>query len=254
MKNINKTFFLIIQQLFNRIFFIVIYVILFGKKNIISSYKKLIIVLKYYKWILLKIIQSLKVIIISILQVVLTGDTKVGKTNILYKFTKNSLPKQSIPTIGVEFCTKFITSSDNQQVKLQIWDTAGQDRYKSIIISHFRRSSGAIIVYDITQEKTFQSVINWLKDIRDQTDKDVVIMLVGNKKDIVDQKEDERKISYGYASDFAQQNGLLFEEISAYTGENIEKIFNILAQAIIKRKIPEQQQKLDCAKEKQQIE
>ncbi|CAD8137036.1 unnamed protein product [Paramecium pentaurelia] len=191
---------------------------------------------------------------LQLFKIILVGDSKVGKTDILNRFVRGCLAKQSHPTIGVEFATKILTLSENEQIKLQIWDTAGQERYRSITSCHFRKSLGAILVYDITNEQTFESLGKWIADIKSQTEENLVIMIIGNKKELVDKNEDIRKVSSGYASDFAQQNNLLYEEVSAYSGENIENSFIRLAQEIIKQKRQKPVEKLENAKDLKQMQ
>lgn len=90
--------------------------------------------------------------------VILVGDTGVGKTHILSRYIRNALPKNKYPTIGVEFATKAVPLRAGGTVKAQIWDTAGQERFRAITSAHYRKSIGALIVYDITQMSTFESV------------------------------------------------------------------------------------------------
>lgn len=90
-----------------------------------------------------------------------------------------------MPTIGVEFATRNVTLPSGGTVKAQIWDTAGQERYKAITSAHYKRAIGALLVYDITKEQTFYSASKWMNDLREHAEPDIVIMLVGNKLDLV---------------------------------------------------------------------
>ena len=116
-------------------------------------------------------------------KVVLIGDSGVGKSNLLSRFTKNEFSLESKSTIGVEFATRSIRV-DDKVVKAQIWDTAGQERYRAITSAYYRGAVGALLVYDVTRQSTYESVRRWLKELRGHTDSNIVIMLVGNKADL----------------------------------------------------------------------
>ncbi|KAI8583619.1 hypothetical protein K450DRAFT_222010 [Umbelopsis ramanniana AG] len=116
-------------------------------------------------------------------KVVLIGDSGVGKTNLLGRFTRNEFNLESKSTIGVEFATRSI-QVDNKTIKAQIWDTAGQERYRAITSAYYRGAVGALLVYDISKHSTYESVSRWLKELRDHADSNIVIMLVGNKSDL----------------------------------------------------------------------
>ncbi|KIY48279.1 GTPase [Fistulina hepatica ATCC 64428] len=116
-------------------------------------------------------------------KVVLIGDSGVGKSNLLSRFTRNEFNLESKSTIGVEFATRSI-SVDGKTVKAQIWDTAGQERYRAITSAYYRGAVGALLVYDIAKHATYVNVTRWLKELRDHADSNIVIMLVGNKSDL----------------------------------------------------------------------
>ncbi|KAG4166682.1 hypothetical protein ERO13_A13G147900v2 [Gossypium hirsutum] len=116
-------------------------------------------------------------------KVVLIGDSGVGKSNLLSRFTRNEFSLESKSTIGVEFATRSIRV-DDKVVKAQIWDTAGQERYRAITSAYYRGAVGALLVYDVTRHVTFENVERWLKELRGHTDSNIVIMLVGNKADL----------------------------------------------------------------------
>ena len=115
--------------------------------------------------------------------VVLIGDSGVGKSNLLSRFTRNEFNLDSKSTIGVEFATRSI-SVDGKTIKAQIWDTAGQERYRAITSAYYRGAVGALLVYDISKHQTYENVTRWLKELRDHADANIVIMLVGNKSDL----------------------------------------------------------------------
>jgi Ras-related protein Rab-11A len=115
--------------------------------------------------------------------VVLIGDSGVGKSNLLSRFTRNEFNLDSKSTIGVEFATRSI-QVDAKTIKAQIWDTAGQERYRAITSAYYRGAVGALLVYDISKHQTYENVTRWLKELRDHADSNIVIMLVGNKSDL----------------------------------------------------------------------
>ena len=115
--------------------------------------------------------------------VVLIGDSGVGKSNLLSRFTRNEFNLDSKSTIGVEFATRSI-QVDAKTIKAQIWDTAGQERYRAITSAYYRGAVGALLVYDISKHQTYENVTRWLKELRDHADASIVIMLVGNKSDL----------------------------------------------------------------------
>ncbi|AEC08901.1 putative small GTP-binding protein [Arabidopsis thaliana] len=153
-------------------------------------------------------------------KVVLTGDSGVGKSNLLSRFTRNDFSHDSRSTIGVEFATRSI-QVDDKIVKAQIWDTAGQERYRAITSAYYRGAVGALLVYDVTRHVTFENVERWLKELRDHTDANTVIMLVGNKADL----NHLRAISTEEVKDFAERENTFFMETSALEAINVENAF-----------------------------
>jgi len=157
-------------------------------------------------------------------KVVLIGDSGVGKSNLLSRFTRNEFHQDSKSTIGVEFATRSI-DVDGKRVKSQIWDTAGQERYRAITSAYYRGAVGALLVYDIAKHSTYVNVTRWLKELRDHADANIVIMLVGNKADL----RHLRAVPTEEAKQFATENGLSFIETSALDASNVEQAFqNIL--------------------------
>merc|ERR1711991_569539 len=116
-------------------------------------------------------------------KVVLIGDSGVGKSNLLSRFTRDEFSTDSKSTIGVEFATRSV-ACDGKTIKAQIWDTAGQERYRAITSAYYRGAVGALLVYDLTQASTFRNCERWLNELRDHADKYIAIMLVGNKSDL----------------------------------------------------------------------
>ncbi|MGH0175723.1 UNVERIFIED_CONTAM: hypothetical protein FKN15_071492 [Acipenser sinensis] len=158
--------------------------------------------------------------------VVLIGDSGVGKSNLLSRFTRNEFNLESKSTIGVEFATRSI-QVDGKTIKAQIWDTAGQERYRAITSAYYRGAVGALLVYDIAKHLTYENVERWLKELRDHADNNIVIMLVGNKSDL----RHLRAVPTDEARAFAEKNTLSFIETSALDSTNVEEAFkNILTE------------------------
>lgn len=153
-------------------------------------------------------------------KVVLIGDSGVGKSNLLSRFTRNEFCLESKSTIGVEFATRSI-QVDGKTIKAQIWDTAGQERYRAITSAYYRGAVGALLVYDITKSVTFENVERWLKELRDHADSNIVIMLVGNKSDL----RHLRSVQTDDAQAYCEKEGLSFIETSALESTNVEKAF-----------------------------
>ncbi|KAK1393338.1 Guanine nucleotide regulatory protein [Heracleum sosnowskyi] len=153
-------------------------------------------------------------------KIVLIGDSGVGKSNLLSRFTRNEFSLESKSTIGVEFATRSI-NVDDKVVKAQIWDTAGQERYRAITSAYYRGAVGALLVYDVTRNVTFENVGRWLKELRDHTDSNIVIMLVGNKADL----RHLRAVSTEDATAFAEKESTFFMETSALESTNVEDAF-----------------------------
>jgi Ras-related protein Rab-11A len=156
-------------------------------------------------------------------KVVLIGDSGVGKSNLLSRFTRNEFCLESKSTIGVEFATRSI-QVDGKTIKAQIWDTAGQERYRAITSAYYRGAVGALLVYDITKGVTFENVERWLKELRDHADANIVIMLCGNKSDL----RHLRSVATEDAQAFCEREGLSFIETSALESTNVEKAFQLI--------------------------
>jgi len=162
-------------------------------------------------------------------KVVLIGDSGVGKSNLLSRFTRNEFNLESKSTIGVEFATRSI-QVDNKTVKAQIWDTAGQERYRAITSAYYRGAVGALLVYDIAKHLSYENVERWLKELRDHADPNIVIMLVGNKSDL----RHLRAVPTDEAKSYAEKNSLSFIETSALDSTNVEAAFTNILTAIYK--------------------
>lgn len=152
---------------------------------------------------------------------IIIGDTGVGKSCLLLQFTDKRFQPVHDLTIGVEFGARMITVDGNKQIKLQIWDTAGQESFRSITRSYYRGAAGALLVYDITRRDTFNHLTRWLDEARTHSQSNMVIMLIGNKSDL----EHRRAVSTDEGREFAQKHGLIFMETSAKTAANVENAF-----------------------------
>jgi len=152
--------------------------------------------------------------------VILIGDSGVGKSNLISRFTKNEFAESHQATIGVDFSNRNVHIS-NKIIKAQIWDTAGQDRFKSISQAFYRGSRAALVVFDLTCEKSFESLTTWMSEIERYADKDIVLMLVGNKCDLMR----SRVVDYGRAVEFARMYNMDYIETSALDTTNVEEVF-----------------------------
>ncbi|XP_077599350.1 ras-related protein Rab-25-like [Stigmatopora nigra] len=155
-----------------------------------------------------------------VFKVVLIGESGVGKSNLLTRFTKNEFNHDSRTTIGVEFSTRTV-QLENSTIKMQVWDTAGLERYRAITSAYYRGAVGALLVYDISKHLTYESAERWLKELYDHADPHIVVMLVGNKSDLVDL----RTVPAEEAKAFAESKGLMYMETSALDSTNVEAAF-----------------------------
>ncbi|SCU88320.1 LANO_0D01750g1_1 [Lachancea nothofagi CBS 11611] len=160
-------------------------------------------------------------------KIVLIGDSGVGKSNLLSRFTTNEFNMESKSTIGVEFATRTI-EVEGKKIKAQIWDTAGQERYRAITSAYYRGAVGALIVYDISKSNSYENCNHWLTELRENADENVAVGLIGNKSDLAHL----RAVPTDEAKNFAQENQLLFTETSALNSENVDQAFRELITAI----------------------
>ena len=168
------------------------------------------------------------------LKMLLVGDTSVGKSCILLRFADDEFVNDYISTIGVDFKIKTIRDG-KEVVKLQIWDTAGQERFRNITSSYYRGANGIIVVFDLTSKKSLKNVEMWLGEIDKYGTRSVAKLLVGNKSDLVGQREVTRQ----EAERFAAQNRLAYIETSAKNATNVDAAFENLAKMIKKERMNE---------------
>uniref|UniRef100_A0A9J8DFL8 small monomeric GTPase n=1 Tax=Cyprinus carpio carpio TaxID=630221 RepID=A0A9J8DFL8_CYPCA len=165
--------------------------------------------------------------------VMLLGDSAVGKTCILVRFKDGAfLGGNFIATVGIDFRNKVVTV-DNMKVKLQMWDTAGQERFRSVTHAYYRDAQALLLLYDITRKSSFDNIRAWLTEIYEYAQKDVVIMLLGNKSDMAA----ERVITHEEGEKLAKEYGVPFMETSAKTGVNVELAFHAIARELKHRNI-----------------
>ena len=163
-----------------------------------------------------------------IYKVLLLGDTTVGKTCFLMKYTDKSFIEEHMTTIGLDYRLKSLKLKGGKEVKLQIWDTAGQERFRTITKSYYKGSEGIILIYDVTKMETFENVKTWVSQIREEVSQKAVIYVVGNKIDM----EEERVVTKEEGEKLAKELELPFKEASAKNGINVDETFNDLAEMI----------------------
>lgn len=165
-------------------------------------------------------------------KVVLVGDSGVGKTNLLSRFTRNEFNMESKSTIGVEFATRNMQIK-GKTVRAQIWDTAGQERYRAITSVYYRGAVGALVVYDISKAATFENLSKWLGELDEHADPNCCIMIVGNKTDL----KHLREITAEVGRSLAEKHNYSFIETSALDNTNVGEAFNNLLVDIFKLQV-----------------
>jgi small GTP-binding protein len=166
--------------------------------------------------------------VLSCYKFILIGSSGVGKTAILKRLVTDTFLDDSQSTIGVEFETTML-NIDNQRLKLQIWDTAGQERFRAIAKAYYRSAVGVILVYDLTDRKSFEELGSWLNDIHALCDPNAVIQLIGNKADL----NPKRVVSVQEAENLAKQHNLQYLETSAKQGLNVRNAFVNVAMQVM---------------------
>ena len=161
---------------------------------------------------------------VTSIKLVLLGEAAVGKSSIVLRFVSDDFSENKEPTIGAAFLTQRVNINDHT-VKFEIWDTAGQERFASLAPMYYRNAQAALVVYDVTKPQSFIKARHWVKELHEQASKNIIIALVGNKVDVVEENEEERKVAREEAEKLAEEEGLLFFETSAKTGANINEVF-----------------------------
>eukprot|EP00052_Salpingoeca_macrocollata_P034426 m.11475 g.11475 ORF g.11475 m.11475 type:complete len:211 (-) comp6462_c0_seq1:176-808(-) len=163
-------------------------------------------------------------------KLLLIGDSGVGKTCVLFRFSDDAFNSSFISTIGIDFKIRTI-ELDDKKIKLQIWDTAGQERFRTITTAYYRGAMGILLVYDITALKSFENIKTWIRNIEQHASDDVEKMILGNKCDM----DDKRVVKKEQGEQLASEYGVKFLETSAKTNENVEEAFLSIARAIKKK-------------------
>ena len=163
-----------------------------------------------------------------IFKVLLLGNSDVGKSSLILRYVDQVWSDTFVPTIGVDFKVKSL-EIDNKQIKMQIWDTAGQERFRNVISSYFSGSHGILLIYDITNRDSFKNLESWLLEIEKNASQNVLKILIGNKSDLVD----DREITTDEGKAFANRNAMQFIETSAKMNTNVNEAFEALAKLMI---------------------
>ena len=164
----------------------------------------------------------------SVYKVLLLGDSTVGKTCFLMQYTDKSFQEAHMSTIGLDYRLKNLQLKNGKNIKLQIWDTAGQDRFRAITKNYYKGAHGILLIYDVTSLQTYENVKNWITQIREEASPHIVIYIIGNKIDMVE----ERKIKTEEGKQLANEFHLQFFETSAKTGQNVNETFDSLVNKI----------------------
>jgi len=165
-----------------------------------------------------------------LIKLLLIGDSGVGKSCLLLRFTEDTFTPSFITTIGIDFKIRTV-QMDGKRVNLQIWDTAGQERFRTITTAYYRGAMGILLVYDVTDDKSFNNIRNWFKSIEQHASENVNKILLGNKCDLVDKKVIETDTGKA----LAEELGIHFMEVSAKNSINVEEAFLSIAKEIFKR-------------------
>lgn len=165
----------------------------------------------------------------TVYKVLLLGDSTVGKTCFLLRYCDKTFQEAHLSTIGLDYRLKTMTLQNGKNIKLQIWDTAGQDRFRAITKNYYKGANGIILIYDITNLQSYENVKNWIAQIREQANPNVVIYLAGNKIDVV---EELRMVKTEDGQKIADEFNLPFYETSAKSGINVNKIFDDLVEKV----------------------
>ncbi|KAK9839170.1 hypothetical protein WJX74_010897 [Apatococcus lobatus] len=166
-----------------------------------------------------------------LIKLLLIGDSGVGKSCLLLRFSEDSFTSSFITTIGIDFKIKKILL-DNKWIKLQIWDTAGQERFRTITSAYYRGAMGILLVYDVTDEASFNNIRNWMRNIEQHASDTVNKVLVGNKCDM---DESKRAVPTSKGQALADEFGIRFFETSAKNNSNVDEVFQAVAKDVMTR-------------------
>lgn len=164
-------------------------------------------------------------------KLVLLGDQSVGKSSIGMRFVRGQFRENSEATVGAAFLTQTV-QTQGQTVKFDIWDTAGQERYHSLAPMYYRGAQASVVVYDVNKAETFNRAIAWVRELREQVSDEIIIILAGNKVDLA---AEHRAVPVEDGRALAEENGLIFAEVSAKTGLAINEMFTMIANKLINK-------------------
>ena len=162
------------------------------------------------------------------IKIMVIGESLVGKTALITKYTKNTFGGAYLTTVGIDFQDKFL-NINGKEIKIELWDTAGQERFRNIAKNYFQSSDGFLLVYDLTKKSSFEKLDFWNEQINLNAPKETKYILVGNKKDL----ENQREVQIEEGEDFAKKNNIKFYETSAKDGTNVINVFETLAKEIV---------------------
>ena len=167
------------------------------------------------------------------IKVILLGNTTVGKTSLIIKYIKNEFSFNYLQTLGLDFKQKIFKKKNGKDIRLRIFDTAGQERFKSVSFSFIKKANGIILLYDIGNKNSFEALDSWMESIKDNADKKIPIILVGNKCDINDEK---RKVTFEEGEKKGKEFQIPFFETSCKDGINVKEVFERIVNDIILKK------------------
>lgn len=178
-----------------------------------------------------------------LLKIVIVGDSSVGKTCLLYQFCQNRFNASTKPTIGIDYLT-YDTTVDNKKVTVHFWDTAGQEKFRGLTTAYYKNCHGMVLVYDIANRRTFDSLGRWFGEIESYSAKSTRVFLVGNKADL----EERRQVSTLEGAALGEQKGMAFHELSAKTNYDgkVQRVFMELIEEVV-RAIPGEEEREDKA-------
>ena len=169
-----------------------------------------------------------------ILNIIIIGDASVGKTNLLSQYISNIFNEDTRPTIGADYSIKVHQIQD-KKINVRFWDTAGQEKYRAISKKFYKDAHGVILVYDVSNRQSYEYLQNWKKEIEENCKENTIVMLIGNKSDLVEDK----KVSEEDGKKFAEDNDFFFLETSAKENENVQESFNLLIDKSAERPLKE---------------
>ena len=157
-------------------------------------------------------------------KILLLGDCAVGKSCLLLRYCENSFQESHLATIGLDFRLKTITLENNRKIRIQIWDTAGEDRFRSITRNYYKGAHGIVLIYDVTDQQSFQHIKDWVDKIKEESNEGVIIYLVGNKIDLID----KRIITNADGNKLAEEIKIKYYETSAKDSTGVKEVFENL--------------------------